>query len=91
MTRGELIDDVASRSGLSREEAERAVDALVETISETLSRGEEVDIAGFGRFSPSEPREAPQMPPAPPPAPTFSPDPEAEQLDSLPGTGETDF
>jgi len=54
VTKNEFIDQVASRSGLSRKDAAAAVDASLETITETLSRGSDVTFSGFGKFSVSE-------------------------------------
>ena len=54
MTKNEFIDQVASRSGLSRKDAAAAVDASLETITETLARGSDVTFSGFGKFSVSE-------------------------------------
>lgn len=54
MTKNEFIDQVASRSGLSRKDAAAAVDASLETITDTLSRGSDVTFSGFGKFSVSE-------------------------------------
>ena len=54
MTKNEFIDQVASRSGLSRKDAAAAVDASLETITETLARGSDVTFSGFGKFSVSD-------------------------------------
>ena len=54
MTKNEFIDQVASRSGLSRKDAAAAVDASLETITDTLSRGSDVTFSGFGKFSVSD-------------------------------------
>jgi DNA-binding protein HU-beta len=54
MTKDEFVRQVAAQSGLSRREASRAVDAVLETIAETLERGGEVAFTGFGKFSVSE-------------------------------------
>jgi DNA-binding protein HU-beta len=54
VTKNEFIDQVASRSGLSRKDAAAAVDASLETITETLARGSDVTFSGFGKFSVSE-------------------------------------
>ncbi len=54
MTKSEFVDQVASRSGLSRGDAATAVDAVVASITEELSRGGEVAISGFGKFSVSD-------------------------------------
>ena len=51
MTKSEFVDQVASKSGLGKGEAAGAVDAVLDTIEETLSRGGEVNFTGFGKFS----------------------------------------
>ncbi|HUA11206.1 MAG TPA: HU family DNA-binding protein [Solirubrobacteraceae bacterium] len=50
MNKAELTVEVASRAGLSRSEATRAVDAVWETIERVLGDGGDVSIAGFGKF-----------------------------------------
>ena len=50
MTRSELVEQVASRAGLSKQQAADAVDAVVKTVEETLAGGGEVTLAGFGKF-----------------------------------------
>ena len=54
MNKSEFVDQVASRSGLSRKDAADAVDAALETIQDALSRGSEVNFTGFGKFSVSD-------------------------------------
>ena len=51
MNKSELIDLVAEQSGLSRADAGRATDALLDGIVATLSKGDQVALAGFGTFS----------------------------------------
>jgi DNA-binding protein HU-beta len=51
MTKNEFVDQVASNSGLSKGEASKAVDAVLDTIQETLTRGGEINFTGFGKFS----------------------------------------
>ena len=51
MTKSEFVDQVADRAGLSKRDAGEAVDAVLETIESTLSRGSEVVFSGFGKFS----------------------------------------
>ena len=51
MTKNEFVDQVASNSGLGKGEASKAVDAVLDTIQETLSRGGEINFTGFGKFS----------------------------------------
>ncbi len=52
MTKGELIEDMAMRSGLSRAQSKAAVEALVASVTCALQRGEEVRLTGFGSFTP---------------------------------------
>lgn len=54
MTKSEFVDQVASRSGLSRKDAAAAVDASLETIQDALVRGSDVSFTGFGKFSVTE-------------------------------------
>ncbi len=51
MNKQELIGHVADRSGLSRNDATRAVETMLEVITSTLKRGDEVRLVGFGTFS----------------------------------------
>jgi DNA-binding protein HU-beta len=51
MNKQELIAAVAESSGLPRGDASRAVEAVFETISSTLKKGQEVRLVGFGTFS----------------------------------------
>lgn len=51
MTKSEFVDRVASKSGLSRRDATKAVDAFLESIQEALQSGESVSFTGFGKFS----------------------------------------
>jgi DNA-binding protein HU-beta len=51
LTKQEFVDALASRSGLTNRDAARAVDAFLDTVTETLRRGEEVAFTGFGKFS----------------------------------------
>lgn len=55
MKKTELVDGVLAAAGLStKREAEAAVDAVFDTITKALSRGEEVAVAGFGTFKVSK-------------------------------------
>ena len=51
MNKAELIDAVAGAANLSKADAGRAVDAVVESISSALRRGQQVSVVGFGTFS----------------------------------------
>lgn len=54
MTKSELVDQVAARAELSRQEAGRAVDAVIATVEDALRRGSDVTLSGFGKFHVSE-------------------------------------
>ena len=50
MTKSDFVDKVASESGLSKKDAGAAVDAVINTIEDSLKKGEEVSFTGFGKF-----------------------------------------
>lgn len=51
MTKSVLIDKVAERTeGLTRKQTEIIVDTVFDSIKESLSRGEKIEIRGFGNF-----------------------------------------
>ena len=50
MKKTELIAAVAEKSELSKKDAEKALNAVLETISETLAAGDKVALVGFGTF-----------------------------------------
>ena len=51
MTKQEFVDKIASKTDLSRRDAAKAVDAFLDTITESLTSGQEVSFTGFGKFS----------------------------------------
>jgi DNA-binding protein HU-beta len=51
MNKSELIEAVASEADLSRADATRATDAVLDSISKALRNGDQVAIVGFGTFS----------------------------------------
>src|SRR5918999_2087506 len=53
VTKQEFIDAVAERAGISKRDASEAVDAVLDTITDTLKRGDSVTFTGFGKFSTS--------------------------------------
>ena len=50
MNKAELISAVAEKSELTKKDAEKAVNALVSVITETLAKNEKVQLVGFGTF-----------------------------------------
>ena len=51
MNKAQLIEVIAQKVGISKKEAEEAIDTITSTIIERLKAGEEVTITGFGAFS----------------------------------------
>jgi DNA-binding protein HU-beta len=54
MTKSEFTDQVASSNGLSKKDAESAVEAVLEGIQGVLKGGGEVNLTGFGKFHVAE-------------------------------------
>ncbi|AOV08073.1 MULTISPECIES: HU family DNA-binding protein [Sporosarcina] len=50
MNKSELINAVAESAGLSKKDATAAVEAVFETIQDTLAGGDKVQVIGFGTF-----------------------------------------
>ena len=50
MKKTELIAAVAEKTGLTKNDAERVVNATFETITAAMAEGDKVAIAGFGNF-----------------------------------------
>jgi DNA-binding protein HU-beta len=50
MNKSDLIDEVSDRMGDSKRTATDAVNAVLQTIQETVARGDKVSISGFGVF-----------------------------------------
>jgi DNA-binding protein HU-beta len=51
VTKQEFVDRVATKSGLSKRDAGKAVDAFLDSVTEALKRGDAVSFTGFGKFS----------------------------------------
>jgi DNA-binding protein HU-beta len=54
MNKSELIDSVAKASDLSKADSVRALDAIVDTITKSLKKGNPVALVGFGTFKVSK-------------------------------------
>lgn len=50
MNKSELIDAVAETAGLSKADATRALDAVLDSIAGSLKKGDQVSLVGFGSF-----------------------------------------
>ena len=51
MNKADLIEAVAIKCDISKLAAQRAVDAMIDTITNSLQNGKEVQLLGFGTFS----------------------------------------
>ena len=51
MNKGDLINKVAESAGLTKTQAEAAVNTVFDSITETLQSGDKVTLIGFGTFS----------------------------------------
>ncbi|MDA8307182.1 MAG: HU family DNA-binding protein [Deltaproteobacteria bacterium] len=54
MTKAELVGKVANESGITKAQAEKAVDGFVSAVSGALAAGDNVTLVGFGTFSVGE-------------------------------------
>ena len=54
MNKAELIAAVAEKAEISKKDAEKAVKALIDTVTEEMVKGEKVQLVGFGTFEVSE-------------------------------------
>ena len=50
MTKADIVNEISSKTGLTKIETEVVINSLVISISDSLMRGERVDIRGFGSF-----------------------------------------
>lgn len=50
MNKNELITAVAEKSGMTKKDAEKAIAAVVDTLTEALVKGDKVTLVGFGSF-----------------------------------------
>ena len=51
MNKTELIDAIASAADLPKASAGRALDAVIESVTDALAKGDQVALVGFGTFS----------------------------------------
>jgi DNA-binding protein HU-beta len=54
VNKSELIDAIAAQADLPKAAAGRALDAMIDSVSEELTKGEQVVLVGFGTFSVKE-------------------------------------
>ena len=50
MNKQELVANVAEQAGLTKKDAEKAVNAVFETVKNALAEGDKIQLIGFGTF-----------------------------------------
>ncbi|HGJ5865524.1 HU family DNA-binding protein [Arsenophonus nasoniae] len=50
MNKTEVINQIAEKADLTKKDSEKALNAFIETVTETLKTGDEVQLVGFGSF-----------------------------------------
>ena len=51
MNKNDLVESVAKAAGLSKADAAKAVDSVLDQVTASLAKGDEVRLVGFGTFS----------------------------------------
>jgi len=54
MNKAELIAQIADEAGITKTQANTALDAFVDAVTKTLKKGDKVTLVGFGTFSVSK-------------------------------------
>ncbi|MFV0589844.1 MAG: HU family DNA-binding protein [Draconibacterium sp.] len=54
MNKQELVSAMAEKSGLTKADADKAVNAFVDTVKDAITQGDSIQLIGFGTFSVSE-------------------------------------
>ncbi len=57
MNKSDLIEQVAEKTGLTKKDSEKALNAVLEGIEAALAKGEGVQLVGFGTFEARERKE----------------------------------
>lgn len=50
MTKAELVTAIAEKTGLTKKDSEKALAAFVDSVTESLAKGEPIQLVGFGTF-----------------------------------------
>jgi len=50
MTKSELVAMIASKSNLTKKDSESALNAFIESVTETMKKGDKISLVGFGTF-----------------------------------------
>ena len=51
MTKADLVNSIAEKAGLSKADAEKALKAFTDAVTDALKAGEKVSLVGFGTFT----------------------------------------
>lgn len=54
MNKTELVEQLVAKTGLARSDVSKTLDAFLETVVETVTNGDKVQIVGFGNFEQAE-------------------------------------
>ena len=54
MKKSDIVDSVAQKTNLTKTAVEGVIDSMIEVITKAMTKGEEVTITGFGKFSVSK-------------------------------------
>lgn len=54
MNKTQLVEKIAQQADLSKAKAAEALEAFIQTVTDNLSKNEEVSVVGFGTFTVSE-------------------------------------
>ncbi len=57
MNKGELIETVKEKTGLTKKDVKKIIDATTDVITDSLVNGEKVSLVGFGTFQTSHRKE----------------------------------
>ena len=50
MTKADIVDTIASATGLTKVETEAVVDGFIKTVIDAMQNGKNIEIRGFGSF-----------------------------------------
>ena len=54
MNKGQLVDAIAAKSGLTKADSSRALEAFMDVVADTLAKGEKITLTGFGTYGVSK-------------------------------------
>ncbi len=54
MTKAEFIDAIAANGDYTKKDAEKALKTVIDTITDSLKKGEKISLVGFGTFEVKE-------------------------------------